>query len=215
MTEGFAFTDTDLREALAMAEYEGTVPWDSLNEPTRLKLVEDSENVETLEEIRKRITKGLTLTDPDVREWTAGNSDRNFDQIRTRVGQARELRYVGWLILAGLLGAVGLLGGRGIPSKVAWAAVFLGIAAAIVWAASGPLYSRYAEPEIRSSLVEAFLEAEGVAAVALEKANTMIISAAGDFASGLANQALAFLAVAVVAFGVAMLWPILRRGKVG
>ena len=211
---GFAFTDADLEEVLVMADYEGAIPWEALDDAAQRRAVAESENVEVLEDVRREVRQGLTFTQEDLRERLAEDDDSyalsDFDQGRTWLGRARSFSIAAWLMPAAILLSVGILGGRRLSAKIAWAAFFLTIPAGIVFAAAGPVYDRVAAPEIQDLFDEKLLDPDAdrtaLEETGLRKGSSVVLNVGDDFSSGLAQRALLLLIVGGGAFGVALLW---------
>ncbi len=199
-SQGLTYSDADLRE-------------DLLGEDG------DTTGVETLDKILRWIQEGFT--DADLRDLISGEEGgeeglQQFDDLRRWLGLGRSLWFVLLLVPMGFLAGIGFLGGREWRSRLAWAAVPLGIAAGIAFAGFGPAYLGIAEPFADDQLADVTRDATGVGRVAAEKAVSITKTAMGDFFSGLANTAALLLAISVIGVGVAILWPTLfRRTKEG
>ena len=136
-----------------------------------------------------------------------------FDRLRGCLGLARSLWFILLVVPGVFLAGIGFLGGRQWRSRVAWAAVTLGIAAGIAYAAFGPVYHSVVEPRVDKALDEALAEATqdatGIELLMIQKSVVIGKTVIGDFAGGLEVRAWGFFFVAVVAAGLAILWPLL------
>ncbi|MBI4329187.1 MAG: hypothetical protein HY685_04910 [Chloroflexi bacterium] len=210
---GLAFTDRDLKMLLAQVAYDDRQPaWDTLDEAARERIVAETASVAQLEEARGWIKDGFTFTDQDLRsllaEGEAAQDFASFDQARRVLGQVRAFAWLAWAVPGLLLLLIGLLGGRRLWSKVAWAAFFLAVPSAIVLVLAGPTYTIAARPVLQAALSEATAGATGLALVLTEKATSMALAASDDFFSGLATQALVLLLLSIAApLFFAFLWP--------
>ena len=154
---GYKLTDADLQKILNDDQKKF---WDNFLDATRngvtynnANLREDlgTEKQKTLDQVLKRTRNGAKFTEADLRKALSDAKDggkalKNLDDVRKWLGLERKLRFLLYLMPALLLAAIGFLGGRRWRSRLAWAAVPLFIAAAIAYAASGPVYSAIAQP---------------------------------------------------------------------
>ncbi|MBI4199592.1 MAG: hypothetical protein HY535_03860 [Chloroflexi bacterium] len=188
--QGFTYTDADLREDLKDAGPEAQENFDR-----------------ALEWIRE----GFSFTEKDLRKAASGpggaGSLRELDSARQVLGQARQLAFLLYVVPALLLVVIGLLGGRSWRGRAAWAAVWLGLGAAAVYIASGPVYKNVAQPLLDDQITNMTRGATGVQRIVVEKAVSVARSVASDFVSGLERQALLLLAVAGMALALAIVWP--------
>ena len=218
LSRGYVYTAADLREDLAKADFPGgSDQWDALDEPTRHRLIEESDNVQKLDEARSRIADGLVYNQEDletlIRENRGDNGFAEFDRARGWLGQARSLRGLGWVVFVGILGFVGLLGGRSIAGKLAWSATFLGIAGALLFALGGPVYDGFIESTVEDAINERLAVAAGIEEVLLSKSLEIALSANGEFFSSVKTQGLTYVIIAIVMSAAAVLWPLVFRRR--
>ena len=197
---GYTYTDADLRDDLAGEDG-------------------DTSNLETLDQALEWTSEGFAFTDADLRDLVTDDGQNlqavqdieQFDRIRGWLGLGRSLWVLLLLVPGVILAGIGFLGGRRWPSRVMWAAVPLGIAGGIAYAAFGPVYLGVAEPFVDDRLAEATRDATGAAAVVSDKGVAIAKTVLGDFVSGLAGSALLFLVVGVFGVALAILWPTISR----
>ncbi|MCH7706795.1 MAG: hypothetical protein IIB33_07075, partial [Chloroflexi bacterium] len=96
-------------------------------------------------------------------------------------------------------------------SRVAWAVVPLGLAAAIVFVVSGPAFNGFALPLIDERIAEATSGATGIAGLMADKFVDVGRTVVTDIVSGLASRSLLLLIISVAAVAAAILWPTLSR----
>ena len=188
--QGLTYTDTDLREDLAGPGG-------------------DTSAVETLDQVLTWTREGFTFTQTDFREALAEVPQALpiFDTARQALGQFRPFAFLGYLLLALLLVVIGFLGGRKWRSRLAWAAVVLGIAAGITDAAAGPVYQEVAKPLLGDLIAEASQGSTAVEQVLRDKATAVTTTIVDDFLGGLATRSLVLLIGSFVAIGAAILVP--------
>ena len=203
--DGWEYTDADLREHL-------------------LELG-DEEAVELLDDIRALLADGWTYTHNDLRGHIVDiaqvddetNTLRDFDRGRDIFSLARTWRYLVYLPVFLVLVLIGLLGGRTWSSRLAWAASFLVIAAAVLFVLFGPVYDFAAESNIIDDLREDALEEIAVTddfpntqLLVTNKSIDILESVVGGFASGVATKSLILFVV-----GLGVLALLLARPEMG
>ena len=190
--QGLTYTDAGLRDDLS---------------------VEDKDR---LDQVLEWTREGFTYTDADLRELATGEEEtqeafEQFDQTREWLGLARSLLFLLFLLPGVLLVMIGFLGGRRWTSRVAWAAVALGIVAGIVYAAFGPAYHGVAKPfaddRLDERLAEATRDATVIEQLVAEKGVDVARTAIGDFVGWLESWALLLLIISIVVLGLTILWP--------
>ncbi|MBI2829877.1 MAG: hypothetical protein HYX81_01815 [Chloroflexi bacterium] len=163
----------------------------------------------TLEDIRQRLSGSFTLTEKDLA--TALSEDgggQDFEQFRSTMGTIRQVLKFAWLLPLFILGIIGLLGGRQWSTKLIWAAAVLAVAAAITFAAAGPVFSALAQPQIDTALTESMAQATPGSLQALvgEKMVTIAQNAIGDFIGGLRIQSLILLLLSIGLIVLGIIW---------
>lgn len=209
----FQFTEADLRQMLGG---ENGNPLDIARQyVTGSRTFTDTDLPHSLRtDVRDGISHGFTFTETELRDLLTGNDAGGnglggFDEVRYWLSLVRQWLFVGWVILALLLGLIGFLGGRKVSRKIAWAAAVLGISAAIVYIATGPVYSGIVQPEMDTVLSQQSAQVEEWASVFVDKGISMIKNAADTLVSGIQNQALILLVIAGTALVATIVWPIL------
>jgi hypothetical protein len=220
------YTQADLRQALAGAGGASTLErldsvreiigqgWTYTDVDLRKDLGEDK--VEVLDDVRAALSDGWTYTDIDLRKdmYNAGEEEAlgNLDTFRSQLSRARDLRFLVYILLALLLALIGVLGGRHWGSKIAWAAATLGIAAAIAFVASGPVYGSVGHRQIDNLRADLLQDVEGpTQLLAAEKGLDVLQTVADDFLAGIERSSLMLLVIALVVFVVSLAWPKLFR----
>ncbi|MCH7553586.1 MAG: hypothetical protein IIC82_06290 [Chloroflexi bacterium] len=216
---GIQYNQADLELLLTRLDRpSGAIAWSRLDAVAREQAVADSDLVRRFNDIRGDAQTGFTFTQADLLNalGTNGNAatvDR-FEQVRQWLGTARSYEYAGWAALALLLVAVGWIGGRRLPTKVAYSAVFLTIAALIVFVAAGPVWDHYAGNQIVQLIEDARASSlNGQTALevsALDKMQSIAEGATSEFSNRLAGSALLFLIVGVASLVGSMVWLRLR-----
>lgn len=173
----------------------------------------DTEGNKMLNDARRYISSGFTFTEKDLREQISkDNKDaemslNDFDQARHQIHRARQLLFVLWLIPALLLICIGLLGGKRIWSKIAWAAVVLAIASLIIFIITGPIFNGLARPQIDSALAEMKAQAtDKMSLLMMDKAGEIANNAIATFISGIRNPVLVMLIVSLIVLVLCILW---------
>ena len=159
------------------------------------------------------------FTDADLRDLlTDGGQGADalarFDRFRGWMGLARNLWFLLPLTLGLWLAGIGFLGGRRWRSRVAWAAVPLGIAAAVVVVTAGPAFNSVALPLIDEEIAGANSGGAGIAGLMAERFAEIGRNVVTDIVSGLAFRSLLLLIISVTAVAGAILWPTIS-GLVG
>jgi hypothetical protein len=226
------YTQADLRDALVGVDSEGTLEvldnmrqimsqgWAYTDIDLRADLLSTwgEDSVVLLDDVRAALSDGWTYTDVDLREdLTDAGQYRALDKLdtfRSLLGRARDLRFLVYVVWALLLACTGVLGGRHWRSKIGWAAATLGVAAAVAFAASGPVYESYGQSKIDDLRVEAVEGVEGTRLLAVEKGLDLLQTVADDFLAGIERSSLTLLVVALAVLGILMAWPkVFGRGR--
>jgi hypothetical protein len=233
---GYSYTDTDLREDLT-GDGDDTSDLDMLDQvlewgreglaytdaDLRDDLVGDdgdTSNLDRLDQVLEWTSEGFTVTEIDLQEAIesdAGNSTTfaDIDRYRKLLGTAREFSFLLYVVPGLLLAAIGFLGGRGWRGRLTWAAVTLGVTAALAFAALGPVYRGFAEPRIDELIVDATADAREGATVletlVIDKAVTVARSVADAFRGGLTQRSLLFLIIGAAGLALSVLWPAIAR----
>lgn len=167
----------------------------------------DSDDEETLNDVRGWINDGYTLTESDIEE-KINDSDmslESFDTVRHRIDSARTWLWTLWLIPLALLVFIGLLGGRNWASKLAWGLMVLFITSLLICIATVVTYQFVAEPRLEDGLLDP-TEYEGVGLVMAEKGNEVIQNINSALASGIEKMTLYFAIGSGVALLVLLIW---------
>ncbi len=189
LQQGVSYTDQDLRNSMGA-------------------------NQGQLDDVRQLLSSSFTFTEKDFSKWaTAGGSSSasDFDSVRSAMGTVRRRLIFGWLFLALLFAAIGLLGGRQWSSKLLWASAVLAIAAFVVLIIVGPVLSAVAQPRIDAALTPPAGQADVLQAIVAAKGAGMVQNAIGTFVSGLVIQVIILLAVALGLIVLGAIWH--RRQK--
>ncbi len=215
LPDQFIYTDLDLRTTLgpddeqtlddALVWIRGGISYTDAN--LREDLAGPGGDTSGLDRVLGWMRQGFT--DADLRELLP--DDALFDTARGLLGLARSLWFLLPVTLGLWLAGVGFLGGRRWRSRVAWAAVPLGIAAAIVFVASGPAFNSFALPLIDDRIVDVTSGATGIAELMADKFAQVGRTLVTDIVSGLAFRSLILLIISVSALAAAILWPTLSR----
>ena len=220
--DGVTVTETDLVELIARMEYPEDAPaWSRLTPDQQRQVIAESDAVRRFDDFRADLRDGLTFSDYDLVEWLEeGGQDRASlsDAIgfsRGTLHDLRQWRILGVLALGLLLGAVGVLGGRRLATKVAWAAAFLIIASLVTYVAAGPVWEAYAGDAIAEAIegidIAGLDEGSELETLAVEKAQSVARNASDDFAAGLASRALPFLLLGLAGLAGSAGWLLARR----
>ncbi|MBI4281960.1 MAG: hypothetical protein HY672_00520 [Chloroflexi bacterium] len=218
------FTQADLRKALEGVGGADTLErldrvreiiaqgWTYTDVDFRNNLGED--NVEMLDKVRAALSDGWTYTDVDLREDLANAGDgngealKNLDTFRAQLSRARGLRFLVYVLGGLLLALIGILGGRHWWSRIAWAAATLGIAATIVFVASGPVYSSVVHGLMDNLRADVLQDMDSpTQLLAAEKGLDVAQMVLDDLVGGIRNSSLALLIVALVVLVAAFAWP--------
>ena len=168
----------------------------------------NSDDEETLNDVRGWINDCYTLTETDLRDKISDtDSDLNtFDTVRHRIDSTRTWLWTLWLIPFALLVFIGLLGGRNWASKLAWGLMVLFLTSLIICVATVVTYQFVAEPRLDEGVLDPS-EYEGVWVVMAEKGNEVIQNVNSAFASGIEKMTLYF----AIGSGVALLGLLIWR----
>ena len=226
--DSIAFTDTQLRAALIQAGAGANLDqvdqvrdilrdgWKYTQDDLKEELAERGDDtVETLDDVRAFLADGWTYTDADFREDVSERAGASalddLDRGRDALKRSRTYRWVVYVPMIVLLVVIGFLGGRGWSGRVAWAAGFLVIAAALITMAFGPLYGSLASSgfeDARATTIREMTPSEfaDTSRLATNKAFDMVESIADGFASGIASSSRSLMVIGLIALAVALFW---------
>jgi hypothetical protein len=204
--DGWTYTDKDLREDLQKTFANGG---------------EGDDVVRAFDSARKFLSEGWTYTQDDLREDLAESGDGSalatLDRARNAFKLLRRLNPLIFLGAALALAAIGFLGGRTWPSRVAWAAAFLVGTSVVIVVLFGMVYDRIVEPMVVDARLEALADIgrdggqfEETRQLVVGKVFEIAEHVVGGFGSGVAAKAAITLALGLIALGVALGWPYLR-----
>ncbi len=148
LANDLTYADADLRQALSSGDSEAMETLDKVRETIRdgitfteidlrrvLTEQADEGIVETLDTVRETIRDGISFTQVDLQDALAGDGDEatleDIDRARGLLNTARGLWFLLPVALAVALAVIGVLGGRGLGGKAAWAGAALAFAAAV------------------------------------------------------------------------------------
>ncbi len=196
--QGYTFTDADLRSHLS------------------------ADARQNLDDVLKYTKQGATFTQADLRTQLLKGSDGedtldNLEQARSSLHTLRQWLWALWPVMGVMLAGIGLLGGRTMGSKIAWAAVVLLIAALLAFIAFGPVYSSTASHQIKTEIDNAIRDAQmddPTMVPVVTWATKLGKSAVDSFAGGIRNRAVLFLVIGI-AGGAAGVGLHVTRGKKG
>ena len=221
---GFTYTEADLREQLTGEDktIDRVLDWTRNGFTyTEADLRDDlgTDGAERLDDLLRWTSLGFTQTDLWDRITDDGNNPEDFeefDRARGWIGLGRSLSFVPFVALGLLLAAIGFLGGRSWPGRIGWAAVVLGIASLLVYAAFGPVYNNVVGTFLDDQFDEVRADqvsdgASVLEVVMMDKFLTIGSTFADDFVSGIATRALVLLIVALLGLGVVIFWPWIFR----
>jgi len=190
VSNGYTFTEADLLDNL------------------------DSDAEQTLDDARDWISNGYSVNETDLNELIE-DADQNIDtvdDIRHWTGTGRTWLWALWIIPLLLLLAIGFLGARKWRNKLYWMLTLLFVVSLIIYIATGVVYSSVGEPRIEDLMFDA-IEYEGVAAVAVEKGNEVIINVSNTFITGMKNPTLYMMIGSGVILAGLIALGVVSRGK--
>ena len=208
--DDWTYTDSDLREDVFEQWGQG--------------------GLDRLEDIRDFLSDRWTYTRQDLRDDILELTDQqaldDFDQGRDYLSLARTFRYLIYVPALLVLVLVGLLGGRTWSSRIRWAASFLVIATAIIFIATGPVYSFVGDSLLDdAALIDGrlFFDAqkeaqadidrggdfENTERLANDKLLEILKSVVSGFASGVAGKSLVLMVIGGLVIGATIWWSIL------
>jgi hypothetical protein len=222
------YTETDLRRALGGEADSSSLDaldnvreimgqgWTYTDVELRENLSEGYSNV--LDEVRAALSDGLSYSDVDLREDLADVEDGavldNLDTFREQLNRARNLGFLVYILWVVLLALIGVLGGRDWRGRIAWAAATLGISSAIMFAASGPVYSSIGQSRINDLRADVMQDMTSpTQLLAVEKGLDVVQTLADDFLDGIERSSLMLAVLAAMAFAATRLWPKFVRRK--
>ena len=183
---GWTFTERDLKDKL-----------------------DDPEDIDQLEDIRDWLGNGYTFTQQDLEDEMDEDELEGFNDSRNFIDSVRGWLWILWLIPILLLVAIGYLGGHNWRTRSIWALTAMLLASLVVLIAVSLTYSSAVKPEVEEVIDLADLE--GLELVMAEKMNEIFENAAGDFVSGMQNDALSIVIFAAIALiGIAG-WTLYQR----
>lgn len=220
--DDWVITETDLRELIGDKSDNSIL--DQVREWVQEGLTIDDEKLrdwmgmefERLEETRQQIATGYSFTEHDLREMMSDGGQgqlQTIDSMRSWLGTLRPLIWLGWLLSALLLVAIGFLGGRHWGSRLIWAATPLAVASIIVLIAIGPLFASMAQPRIDTALADLTAQGEGLQALVGDKAREIAENAVATFISGLRIQAIILLVFSLIITGCGAAWHVRAQRK--
>jgi hypothetical protein len=176
---------------------------------TDVDLVEDlGDNDETLDYVRAALSGGWTYTEVDLQAAAAGDGEvlDSLDSFRSGLSRARRFQYLVYAPLILLLALIAVLAGSRLWSKIAWAAAVLGIASAIAFAASGPVYDIARDRLVDDFRAEQLRDWEGTELLMGEKGLDVLQTFADDFVSGIERSSLTLTIIAIAVFVASQVW---------
>lgn len=204
--DGWTYTDKDLREGLQKTFANGG---------------EGEDVVKAFDNARKFLSEGWSYTQDDLREDLAESGDvsalATLYRARNTFKLLRRLNPLFFLAAALALVAIGFLGGRTWPGRVAWAAAFLVGISAIIIVLFGMVYGRVVKPMVENARAEVLADMgrdegqfEETRQLVVGKVFEIAERVVGGFGSGVAAKAMITLIIGLIALGVALGWPYLR-----
>jgi hypothetical protein len=204
--DGWTYTDKDLREDLQETFFVG----------------EGDDAVKAFDNARKFLSEGWTYTQDDLREDLAESGDGSalatLDRARNAFKLLRRLNPLIFLAATLALAAIGFLGGRTWPSRVAWAAAFLVGTSAIIIVLFGMVYGRIVEPMVLDARLEALADIgrdggqfEETKQLVVGKVFEIAQQVVGGFGSGVAAKAGITFVLGLIALGISLAWPMVIR----
>ncbi len=204
LRDGYSFTQDDLEEALAKADYpKGALAFDDLDDGGKRRARESSGYVQSLRDARDSIKKGGRFTNQDLEERLEREDPQIYQDLqsfRDNVKRARGLSFLAWIIPAVFLVIVGSLGGRRIPAKVIWGVAPLLIASLCLILTS----VAFSEPKARmvdrleSEVAEQFTDHSPLETAMVGKALEIGVNVVDEFRAGIVRRALILLVVSGV-----------------
>ena len=206
LRDGWSYTDADLKERLGD---------------------QGDFTVERLEDLRSFLSDGWTYTETRFRKDLAGDpaggGESNLDTFRDSMKTADNYKLVVYAPLLVLLVMIAFLGGRTWTGRVAYAAGFLVVSAAVIFVIFGPGYDALAKSgpvyeavgisdfdELRQEALDDIAagggEFPGTARLAANKAFDIAESISDNFASGVATSSLVIAVIGLIALGAAFFW---------
>jgi hypothetical protein len=182
VTEGWTFTDYDLKEEL------------------------DNDGLEALEDAREWIRDGYTATEVDLEDAIsdAGDDPETIEDLRGGLHSARTWLGPVWLVPFLLLFGAGMLAGRSWPGRLAWALVPLFLTALVFYIVTGAVYSGVGRPRLQESLDSS--EYEGATVVVVDKGHEIAVDSLDAYVSGMRGKALYIVLGSAAGLVVATVW---------
>lgn len=201
MSDGFTYTDTDLKEDL---------------------VGNDIMSLEGFEDIRSFLSDGWSYTseelENEIEEAGGTRGIDNFQRVRENFARANTFRWLVYLPMAAILVIIGMLGGRRWRSRFAWAGAFLTVGAAIAFIAAGPVYDSFGQPriddlkeELRAEIQESGIYFVETRALAADKAIEIAEAAADDFRNSMFAGSRNLLIAGLAILGLSIGWGVLTR----
>ena len=225
--DDLTYTDADLLQALSGGDTEALDTLDTVRETIRdgitfteadlrrvLAEQADVEFVDTLDTVRETIRDGWTFTEADVRDALAdgGGSTtlEDFDQARSLLNTARGLWFLLPAALAVVLAVIGVLGGRGMGGKAAWAGAALALAAAVTFGAVA-ITTGVAQARLDDLQADQLADGSLVETMLIDKGFLVADVVLGDLLGWVTTVALALVVVGIGAAVAGLAWSAIRR----
>ncbi len=205
LTEGFTFTQEDLEEQLAKADWEDDNPgsrWDDLDPEARRQLTLDSDLLEDFHEARDRIRGGFSYDEVEFLQDLNDASDDDdaaddFLEGRKWLRRATTWNSLGWGLFSIMTIGVGMLGGRRLYSKFLWSSVVVLVAGLLVLVGSTPAWTNNSDDRIEREFEEELARHDltELERVLLRKGETVGLDASKEFLSGFRSSSIILVAV--------------------
>jgi hypothetical protein len=131
VSEGFTYSESVLREDIVDQGWDFTL--------------------DDLDVIRDNLDDDKTFTQVDFTDRVLvgrASQQKDFDRIRDRIGQGRDLWMLVFILPGFFLLLIAFLGGRNWGSRLRWAMFPVVISGVLIWIATGPVYDRFAQDGI-------------------------------------------------------------------
>ncbi len=131
VSDGFTYSESVLREDIVDQGWDFTL--------------------DDLDVIRDNLDDDKTFTQVDFTDRVLvgrASQQKDFDRIRDRIGQGRDLWMVVFILPGFFLLLIAFLGGRNWGSRLRWAMFPVVISGVLIWIATGPVYDRFAQDGI-------------------------------------------------------------------
>jgi len=131
VSDGFTYSESVLREDIVDQGWDFTL--------------------DDLDVIRDNLDDDKTFTQVDFTDRVLvgrASQQKDFDRIRDRIGQGRDLWMLVFILPGFFLLLIAFLGGRNWGSRLRWAMFPVVISGVLIWIATGPVYDRFAQDGI-------------------------------------------------------------------